>query len=818
MYGSPKPAISAQYRDGDVRAASCKNGRRRPVNIIFRSRFVKSTCFLPLIFSLLITSFLSLNFIANQKAAAPFYLLSGCCGWQWTPNDEIKNVVPSDVVDYILPNRFFIKDAIAEGSVPLWNSEILGGEVFLATTQSAVFHPINVFLFFLSPSTVQTISTQLAIFFTLFFTALMLRSLGLSRQASLVGAAALGLSSFALFWSPFGITWFIAAMSALLYMYNEWQKTGNNLFAVFIALVLGTQFYFGHIQFAFMVYLVLSSIVLYDLLANFKAASRKNVIIICAAAAAGIAIGAAQVLPFLEQAAVGHRAGPGAEATMDPAKDFASATQNMVDFFKPYVFQTENEQQYFRELGIYTFNLGLIVACFTLVAVFAHTKRIESRKPYFICLVIVGLFWSWGSLPHLLAGAIAPSFKQLNPRYFIAIAIFGAAVLAGIGYDGARSFLRTRRMKTSKLITWVTYASALELALISALYFTRLWHPYQVPSKLATAMGLSVLSFWVLAQSRSKLVKQTFQKVSSIFLITFIVVEGVVLFNSIVPANKKALLEKGNPYYETIVADANDPNHRNIRIVTPYAPNTNMYYGLSVLNGYEPLYAKRIETFTDNLNFPMQTRKLAAANAIYVDNVQKDNVLKSLGVKYIIAEKNRNVPGYSTMEQVESYAMALYKSDTSVGQIYLADKVTRAGDSEQAEAIRNNAMQQKEVFIREGGVHINPVVDTSGDSVTYDIGINKIKAVTQSSKRNLLFIAQNYHDGWSAKVDGKVTPINRATVNFMAIEVPEGHHSVELAFLPNSFRYGAVITGLSILALMAVLVCSWRRRGFSVEQ
>jgi len=64
----------------------------------------------------------------------------------------------------------------------------------------------------------------------------------------------------------------------------------------------------------------------------------------------------------------------------------------------------------------------------------------------------------------------------------------------------------------------------------------------------------------------------------------------------------------------------------------------------------------------------------------------------------------------------------------------------------------------------------------------------------------LVSVAQAYHHGWKAFVDGKPTQLWRANYAFQALEVPAGNHQVKLVYVDNSFRLGALISCVVLAA------------------
>jgi hypothetical protein len=66
-----------------------------------------------------------------------------------------------------------------------------------------------------------------------------------------------------------------------------------------------------------------------------------------------------------------------------------------------------------------------------------------------------------------------------------------------------------------------------------------------------------------------------------------------------------------------------------------------------------------------------------------------------------------------------------------------------------------------------------------------------------------LLLADMYYPGWTARVDGRATPIYRANVSTRAIALPKGQHTVHFAYEPSAFFRGLKIS-LTALILLVV--------------
>lgn len=80
----------------------------------------------------------------------------------------------------------------------------------------------------------------------------------------------------------------------------------------------------------------------------------------------------------------------------------------------------------------------------------------------------------------------------------------------------------------------------------------------------------------------------------------------------------------------------------------------------------------------------------------------------------------------------------------------------------------------------------------------------------RTSGEGLLVLADTYSPGWHAIVDGTAQPLRIAEGQFRAVAVPAGTHEVTFEFRTPGLTIGISITIATLLALIALLVRSWR--------
>lgn len=81
-------------------------------------------------------------------------------------------------------------------------------------------------------------------------------------------------------------------------------------------------------------------------------------------------------------------------------------------------------------------------------------------------------------------------------------------------------------------------------------------------------------------------------------------------------------------------------------------------------------------------------------------------------------------------------------------------------------------------------------------------------------KKNYVFYAVPYEEGWSAYVDGKKVDVERVNVGFMAVLVGEGEHTVRFDYMTPGLETGLLVTivGFALLMVYVIAYSIYKRK------
>jgi hypothetical protein len=112
---------------------------------------------------------------------------------------------------------------------------------------------------------------------------------------------------------------------------------------------------------------------------------------------------------------------------------------------------------------------------------------------------------------------------------------------------------------------------------------------------------------------------------------------------------------------------------------------------------------------------------------------------------------------------------------------------------------------RRTAFVESGGElwlgDASPVV---GAAIVQRHGGSLVTVRTLADRRALLVVADAWHDGWRAWVDGQPVPVFATNHAFRGVPVPAGSHEVVLRFEPPALWSGLIVSLVSLALLLAL--------------
>lgn len=177
-----------------------------------------------------------------------------------------------------------------------------------------------------------------------------------------------------------------------------------------------------------------------------------------------------------------------------------------------------------------------------------------------------------------------------------------------------------------------------------------------------------------------------------------------------------------------------------------------------------------------------------------------------MNTRYILSPEPLSLPpGYTQVLQGPPYA---YRNPHDLGRAYFVNQADTVPSDEEAFKVLGapgyNVLNRVTV---DQPVTLDPGPAKAGLRWIQPRG-NRVAMEAEVDRRSLLVLSQTWYPSWAATVDGQPTPIVKADGGALtAIVLPAGRHQVEFRFSPRLYQLSGLLAALGLLALFMI----WKR-------
>jgi len=722
-----------------------------------------------------------------------------------------KIYVLNDLEYQYLPHRFFYKECLDSGEAFAWNPRTVCGYYVHGESLVGAHHPLHLLLYGVLPlDWAFNIELFVNYPFMLLGMFLFLRRWKLPKHAALFGAIAFTFSGYNLLHAIHinslevvaHIPWLLLCIDVAM---RSARRAAVNGAVLGVALLTASQVLSGHPQ---SVYFSSLAEGLYALLLAYVAWSEnvfekcgtaalgcriaasqtrpemprgaqaldhavgRRLLLLVAAKALALLLGAIQLLPTLDLMRDTNRMAPGPEFRYF----FSLHPGNLVQFIGPYFFQgyvgmnVEGPKQP-HEAGLYCGVVAtlLLVWAATRLRRAARSEDANARGQTLLAsggmaLAALALVLALGRYGLLYRGVSQlPLIKAFRtPSRHIVLVHLGVAVAAAVAFAQLSKVDRKQ-----DIVAW-----------------RRLW-PMAVPALVGWTVAGAILA------SRWGIVSGVVPDSMSPFLTSW---KEVLISPVLLSIGTMLLLLAGRGRRAALIAlvvfaaiDQGAYGIRYLRTAPPITlaafmdsihmpPETDGYRVYAPLNNH--LIMKGVDNCSGYVAVDLERRLIYDYNHV--------NVLRLAGVRWA----NNSWPTRGSPLEWTEIAEPLPR-------VRLVSKVVvSANPSEDIETtdLATTALVPEPLDVPEG---------EPGRATLIERRPGRLRIRTDCGSRQLLVVSESYHRGWRARVDGAARPIHRVYGDFMGCVVEPGTHEVVLRFQPRSLSAGRRLTCLGlVLALL----------------
>ena len=696
-------------------------------------------------------------------------LLLATLGW---PALFGKVYVKDDLGVYYLPIRFFYSRSLALGDDFLWFPGVWSGFFLHGEGQVGMYHPLHLLLYRTLPfSTAFNLESLLSYPFMLGGTFLFLRRWQVPSSAAMFGALVFAFSGFNLLhFVHINMVSVVAHIPWLLLSIDIALREADPRRVAFaklcIALLTTSQLLLGHPH---MVWLSSFAELLYVFFRIPGWHDRRRLLSLGEAKLLGILGGSVQILPTWDMLSHSVRAAFSVEFLYS----FSLHPLNLLQFVAPYLFAARAIGGNTHECGVYIGALAPVLLLWLGLRA-RHLGPVRTLAVGATALAVLTLTLALGKYGALYT--IQVHLPLINvfrvPARYILLVHFAIGILSAIAFaDLCGLAWRTDRrpgptLWPLSLLPIVSVGVALFFLWARTLPASASWTLSLVTAQLAPT--LHVLVGPVLVTLATGLVVAASRGVPY-------ALGGLIVF-AVLDQGAYGLSYVVSPWPTDVASFADsqpappDASHGRLQSF-----NTALILKeLHLAGGYVALAPKRQLA-------AMSTGHLRAAGVRWVD------VSPAVGFPDPQAARWVQVPG-------------------PVARVRLVSRVVKShapGKDIDGIDLETTALVAEPLQLEEG--------PPGRASISSDRP-GRISIATIATSRQLLVLAESYHDGWRATVDGQDRPVLRVYGDFMGCVVEPGEHAVSFSFEPRSVRLGGWLSTLGI----ALMLLSWsmsRRHG-----
>jgi hypothetical protein len=735
--------------------------------------------------------------------------------------------VTSDCTLSYYPRRVFATEMIRQGKMPFWNPHQFCGTPFFANFQSAVLYPVNLAIYWLDPATQMDVFLYVHFLIAAIFSYLLGRKLKFSREASVISSLTFTFCGFMV--TRFGQPTLVSTASwlpAVVYFGEHLVESPSLRRAGLLALALSVCILAGFPQLVlFVFYTVFVYVFLRVLMAGESSRRRKavTVLLLAVSAVSACFVCAFQLLPTYELSTFSYR------KVLPYNMVLSSAHHKLValKYFIPDILGDPLEMGVISKALVkvehgptfaqnYVGTTGYVGILPFLLGVLALAKPSRRLVP-FVVLAGLALLAVFGTPLLRIFYHVLPGFNFSRIDRVVVVFMFGLSVLAGYGFDLARS----DRARNSLLVCgaiFMVFAALLVLWLRQAglaLILREAGAGLSLGDFLAYASG-KMLWFLVLAAASGTLLVLTGLRwlsrralfIGALAILTADLVSNGAKFKVSQPADQ---ILPESALVDTLTADRGQwrlAKYRND--VLP--ANLATLVGIDDVHGYDALNVKHYLEVLGALDSSLVDVSNAALRRrigpITREAALESPVLDLVNAKYVLSTVKTDTGRRRavTLVNEDFLPRALLVGSSRYFPTY--DAVLAYMKTNQFDP-RHEVLLVGQGLSGDGAPDLEP---GRAEIVKYDE--TGLVVEVDVKTRSFLVVSDVFYPGWRVYVDEAAGTLLRADYAFRAVQVEPGVHTVRMTYRPPFFTIGLLFLAAGA-ALLAVMISSRHRVGLA---
>jgi len=708
----------------------------------------------------------------------------------------VKNNAQPDIVGQIYPWRHFAIEELKAGQIPFWNPYSFAGTPHLANYQSAVLFPLNI-LFFLPIKFIDVwgfLVVAQPLFAGIFMYGLM-RRMKVSSFGSILSSLSFMFCGFIVTWMGYAtLGYAILPLPLALFAIESFVSKQKRKYLFLLSFSVAFSFFSGHFQTSIYFALAVFSFLLFHISVS---KSKKLYVISLLFYLGGILLAMPQILPSMEfymhtvRSVLFQKmeAIPWAYLPTLIAPDYYGNPVTRNDWFGHYA-----------EWNGYAGAIGLSMLFFVVFL------RKNIKVVYFSILGVLALLLAYDTpLVSLLVALKIPVLSTSSASRIIVLFSFSLAVLAGFSAD---YFIELLTKRKRIIFVWAGITMSVLIILGVAAFGNVLPIDKALVAKKNLILPFGILTLLSLLALLAWSIK--FKKSMQIVM-------GVIVLLSIGEmyrfAHKWQSFSSKELVYKSVPVTSFYKKINNFdRAIGLSGGEDSVYYNVSVLSGYDPLYKAEYGKFIQYVASGEQKEGFRSVVNFPLKGKYTPETINFLGAKYIVHKFSDGnfawafpfeaYPPEQFTKLYDDGSYRVFENNTSFPRAFTVSDVRIVKDNEKLLQLMFENNLKNMAFVQEDVGVTSHASTGSAQIVEYESSRVRIKTMTSQSE--LLVLTDNFYPGWKATVNGKSAKIVKTDYSFRGVVVPAGESEVVFSYIPKSFIWGLVLALFGLLGIVLV--------------
>ena len=236
-----------------------------------------------------------------------------------------------------------------------------------------------------------------------------------------------------------------------------------------------------------------------------------------------------------------------------------------------------------------------------------------------------------------------------------------------------------------------------------------------------------------------------------------------------------------------------------------YIQQDTSLYRVLQLDNLQPITSNTLSYFDLQNAYGYSAAKLRNyQNMMDVAGIANPNILRLLGVKYIISNKPDSLLG----QVVFKGSQLVIKNNNILPRAFFVDNYKVSSPLDILTSLRDGSFDPAKTVYFVDNPNLRFVAPDSGASVKVtDYEIQSMTLKVHATGNNFVVLSEVYYPkGWEAFIDGKPTKIYQSDYFLRGLDVPEGNHTITLEFHPATYYVGRDLSlGTNVLLLVGLI-------------